>query len=122
PLHAHANPQEWLSAGERIQQRQAQLMIERQTAIEVPHTRDNQLFRLRNHLRIASDFCRGAQMLKSLFDRANIAGSIIDNRDHRSPLVLGSILANCLSREQATRTARAKALNRASILWWLERP
>src|SRR5690349_10644317 len=97
-------------------------MIERQTAIEVPHTRDNQLFRLRNHLRIASDFCRGAQMLKSLFDRASIAGSRLDNRGHRRRLVLGSILANCVSREQATRPARAKAWNRASILWWLERP
>ena len=46
----------------------------------------------------------------------------VDNGDHSSPLVLGSMRASCLSREQATRKARAKPLNSASILWWLERP
>ena len=65
-----------------------------------------------------------AQMAQRLEHRGEIAGFVIDHRyaHHNNPLVDGSILPSCLSREQATRSARAKALKMASILWWLERP
>src|SRR5271157_1150231 len=65
-----------------------------------------------------------AQMAQGLEDRGEVARLIIDHGyvHHNNPLVEGSILPNCLSREQATRSARAKALKMASILWWLERP
>ena len=46
-----------------------------------------------------------------------IAGLVVDDCDHSSPFVLGSISPSCLSREQATRSARANALKSASILW-----
>ena len=53
-----------------------------------------------------------------LFDRGQIARAVIDQGDraHSSPFVLGSIRASRLSRSQATRSARANALNTASIL------
>ena len=57
------------------------------------------------------------QVLERLSYRCEVARLIVDDGDHRSPLVLGSIFARRLSLEQATRRARAKALNRASSLW-----
>ena len=64
----------------------------------------------------------GAERGERLADRGEISGAVVDERDHNSPFVLGSIRANRLSCEQATRSARANALKTASILWWLERP
>ena len=70
-----------------------------------------------------------APMAASAFlHRGQVAGAVVDERDHSSsiahssPFVLGSIRASRLSFAQATRSARANALNTASILWWLERP
>src|SRR4051795_5294210 len=98
------------------------MLIQKFTAIEVPHPWHNHLIGSGDHRWISGDLHCSPEMLKGLFHRADIARTVINNRDHRSPLVLGSIFASCLSREQATRRARAKALNKASILWWLERP
>ena len=57
-----------------------------------------------------------SQVIERLFYRRQIAGLVIDDRDHSSPFVLGSIFWSRLSREQANRSARAKALNSASSL------
>src|SRR5262249_3224636 len=57
-----------------------------------------------------------------LSHRGEIAGPVVDQRDHSSPFVLASIGPSRWSFAQATRSARPKALNTASILWWFERP
>ena len=59
-----------------------------------------------------------AQMAQRLEHRGQIARFVIDDgyAHHNNPLVEGSISPSCLSREQATRSARAKALKMASIL------
>src|SRR5438876_1196870 len=46
--------------------------------------------------------------------RCQVARLVIDQGDHSSPLVLGSIRASRLSFAHATRSARANALNTAS--------
>ena len=48
--------------------------------------------------------------------RREIPGLVIDERDHNNPFVLGNIRASRLSFAHATRSARANALNTASIL------
>ncbi len=60
-----------------------------------------------------------AEMTQGLDHRGKITRLVIDDGyAHQSnPLVLGNISPSCLSREQATRRARAKALKMASILW-----
>ena len=59
-----------------------------------------------------------AQVAQRLEHRSQIARLVIDHRyaHHSNPFVEGSISPSCLSREQATRSARAKALKMASIL------
>src|SRR5439155_20990296 len=57
-----------------------------------------------------------------LLHRRQIARAIVNQCDQSSPFVDGNIFARRLSFAQATRRARANALNTASILWWLERP
>mgnify|MGYP003693635583 CR=1 FL=1 len=57
-----------------------------------------------------------------LAHRRQVAGAVVDERNHSSPFVLGSIFARRASFAHATRSARANALNTASMWWWLERP
>ena len=64
----------------------------------------------------------GAERRERLAHRRQVAGAVVDERDHSSPFVLGSIFASRASFAQATRSARANALNTASMWWWLERP
>ena len=59
---------------------------------------------------------------KRLAHRGEVAGAVVDERDHSSSFVLGSTRARRRSRAHATRSARANALNDASIRWWLDRP
>ena len=56
----------------------------------------------------------GADGRERLAHRRQVAGAVIDERNHNSPFVLGSVRASCLSREHATRSARPNALNTAS--------
>ncbi len=60
-----------------------------------------------------------AEMVQGFEHGGEVAGLVVDDGDtHQSrPFVDGSIAPSCLSREQATRRARAKALKMASILW-----
>ena len=59
----------------------------------------------------------GAEDAQRLADRGEVAGAVVDQRNHSSPLVLGSIFASLRSLAHATRSARANALKQASILW-----
>jgi len=83
---------------------------------------ESELFGRAHHGRVFGDLGCGAKRCEGLHHRSQIAGLVVDDCDHNKPLVLGSISPSCLSREQATRRARANALNSASILWWLDRP
>ena len=56
----------------------------------------------------------GAERGQRLLDRRQVAGAVVDQRDHSRPFVLGSIFASRASFAQATRSARANALNTAS--------
>ena len=56
----------------------------------------------------------GAEGGERLLDGRQVAGVIVDQCNHSSPFVLGSIRASRRSVEQATRSARANALNTAS--------
>ena len=58
----------------------------------------------------------GAERRQRLAHRREIARAVIDQRDHSSPFVLGSIFASRASFAHATRSARANALNTASIV------
>jgi hypothetical protein len=55
-------------------------------------------------------------MVKSFFNRGQIAGFVVHDGDHSNPFVLGKSRAIWRSRQQAARNARAKALNKDSIL------
>ena len=57
----------------------------------------------------------GARRGEALADRRQVAGAVVDERNHNSSLVLGSTRASRLSFEHAKRSARANALNSASI-------
>ena len=49
----------------------------------------------------------GAHCAQGFHDGGEVAGFVVDDGDHNNPLVLGSILLSCGSREQAKRRARA---------------
>src|SRR5262249_4705244 len=71
---------------------------------------------------LAADLRRHPHMLQRLLDRAQIAHPVVEDRDPRAhwlsvPLVDGTPVSSG-SIETATRSARAKALNEASIMWW----
>ena len=64
----------------------------------------------------------GADFGERVFDRTQVAGAVIQDRDHSSPFVEGNWPRSRRSVEHAYFSARAKHLKMASILWWLERP
>jgi len=82
----------------------------------MPDSRKDDFVRGGNGIDFTGHHNRRAQMVERFLHRIQIAGAVIQDRNHKSPLVLGSIRARRWSREQATRNARAKALNSASIL------
>ena len=56
------------------------------------------------------------EMVKRFFYRGKVPGLVVHDGDHSSPLVLGNRRAIRRSRQHAARSARAKALNKDSIL------
>ncbi len=83
------------------------------------HARQHHALRCFNGRKVAvRHLSLRAQMTQRLQHRGQVARLVIDHgyAHHNSPFVEGSIPASCLSREQATRKARAKALKMASIL------
>src|SRR6266404_3904262 len=121
PLHSQAYPKEWLARFRALQHSISQSrVVEAAQRGEVADAGQNDLvrgcdgFRLRGY----DDF--SAEVVEGLLHRIQVASTIIHDgdrwRDHSSPLVLGSMRPRRRSREQATRSARAKALHNASIL------
>src|SRR3954447_8187541 len=72
-------------------------------------------------VRIGGDRCAGADMLERLLHRAQGPHTVAEDRDPRHPdsvpFVEGTPVSSG-STETATRSARAKALKDASIMWW----
>src|SRR6185437_6866282 len=123
PLQANADSQERNSRASAFGNCLLQpAAVEELRRSKMPNTRQNNLLSATYNFRVLGGDCIRTDGRQRLHHRCKISGLVIDDRDHSNPLVDGSILPSCLSREQATRTARANALNRASTLWWFERP
>jgi len=73
-------------------------------------------FRPRNRRGIRGDRRLMPHMVKRLFYRGQVPRFVVNDRDHSNPFVLGSRRAIRRSRQHAARSARAKALNKDSIL------
>lgn len=81
----------------------------------MPHARKHEHFRRRNFRRLARDGDSSSELAEGPFYGRHVAGAVVDQRDvHNSSFVLGSTLRSRLSRDTAKRSARAKALKRAS--------
>ncbi len=119
PLHAHANPQERHAPGDRLAYGRGDPgLVQPARSREMTHARQDHPAGCTYVFRTIRYRDLGVQIAQRLDDRSQVAGLVVDDGDryHSNPLVLGNISPNCLSREQATRSARANALNRASIL------
>src|SRR5215472_5518471 len=116
PLHAYADSQKGLAGLDGVKHRRPEGLIQALAAREMANARHHELFGDRDRVRHGGYRGGNAQMLERLVHGADVAGAVVNDSDHSSPLVLGSMRASCRSREQATRKARAKALNKASIL------
>src|SRR6266851_7667192 len=122
PLHAQADAEQRPTFADAGQDRVDPGLIERPGRAEVSDAGDDDAARLGQiagrfwHEDVRPD--RGERFLH----RRQVAGLVIDERDHSRPLVLGNMRASRRSFAQATRSARANALKTASILWWLDRP
>src|SRR5260370_25859022 len=63
-----------------------------------------------------------AEFTEGVLHAAQVAGAVVEDGNHKSPLVEGSWSLRRASLEQANLMARAKHFKMASSLWWLERP
>src|SRR5262249_53102792 len=123
PLQANADTQKGSALGDLLFDGLAEAALFKEgSSLEVRHAGKDDLVGALHSFGIVGCQSVGTNCGQCLHHGREIAGLVIDDGDHKSPFVLGSILPSCLSREQATRKARAKALKRASTLWWLERP
>src|SRR5215469_3701358 len=124
PLQAQTDPQQrHLSRSNSITQYGSKRSVrQRGCRLEVPDSRNNALLGTSHNVRVIGDNALPTEVLNRLHYRCQVPGSVINNCNHSSPFVVGNILPNCLSFEQATRNARANALKSASILWWFDRP
>jgi len=124
-LQAQTDAEEVCAAGDGIAQRLAQSVRVQSgdKSATVAHAGQDQALGFGDRFRpVGGEYVR-AQAAQRAFDRGDIAGAVIEQGDvHRSSLVLGKTLRRRMSRETAKRSARAKALNRASTWWWEERP
>src|ERR1700746_3044923 len=118
PLHADAYAEEWHAALDRVCNSLLQARtFKRPCRCEVPDSWKHHLGRLGNVRWIRHNRALLLQAVKSFLHRDQIARTVIDDGNHTStPLVLGSSLSICGSRQQAARSARANALKSASIL------
>ena len=63
-----------------------------------------------------------ADLVQRVLHGTEVPRAVIDDGDHSKPFVDGNSFFSRASFEHAYFIARAKHLNTASILWWLERP
>ncbi len=84
-LHSQANPQDGLTLFEDLMMepidQSARLKILHR-AVESPHPRQDQFFRRREVSRVAGDHAGVANLPQHVFDRAEIAHPVVDDRDH----------------------------------------
>src|ERR1700731_3181223 len=85
PLHAHADSKKWFAAFDGIEHGRAQVFIQRLAAAEVPDSRHNNFLCVGDYGRIGSHPRVCAQMLQRFPYRADIARTVVDNRDHSKP-------------------------------------
>ena len=90
------------------------LAVERRRPRKVADSRDDDTLGIVERARTLGSPNLGPDRRERFAHRRQVAGSVIDKRDHKSPFVLGSVRASCRSREHATRSARPNALNTAS--------
>src|SRR6516162_4812550 len=89
---------------------------------EVPDTGQNDLGRAFQAASVSNHLELGSNRGEGIRHRPQVPSTIIEDADHRRPLVDGSWRRRRRSLEHAYFSPRAKHLKMASILWWLERP
>ena len=118
PLQAQANAQHRLLAGDCASHRGAQSTVtQRPRSGEIADSGNDQLLGIQHCVRITGHDALASQVSDGLHHRGQIPRAVIEDGNHKSPFVLGSMRPSWRSLEQATRKARANALNSASILW-----
>src|SRR5580704_8807099 len=119
-LHAEADAKEWRSALDAFEDdvREAELSEVAHRLRERPHARQHQPIGGAELVVVAGDGRACADVLERLLDRATIPHAVVDDGDagHVSvPFVLGTP-RSVASSAVAARSARAAALNAASIV------
>ena len=114
PLEPETDAEQGASRRDAGANRRRPAAIERDRGAEVAdawHDDRGRAFEIGRQRRVVQ---LGADGGERLAHRREVAGLVVDEGNHSSPLVLGSIRASRLSLAQATRSARANALNTAS--------
>ena len=99
-----------------LENRRAPGGVERGRGAEVADARNDEPLGRGQFGGIAGVQNRGPHRAERLAHRGQVAGAVVDERDHNSSLVLGSIFARRASLAHATLSARPNALKHASIL------
>src|SRR5205085_4966465 len=91
PLHAHTDSQKRNAASDGFQDSRTKIAIQSLAPAKMSDPRHDQLIGFGNHLWIIGDLdlTLRRDVLQRLLDRADVARAVIDNGDHRRPLVLG---------------------------------
>ena len=115
PLHSDTDPEKSLTGSDPLLQSLAYAAVRQLSrSSKVSHSGKDDFVCLAYNRWIVCDDAICFQMLECLLHRRQVSRPVIDNRDHSSPFVLGSIVASRASFAHATRSARANALNTAS--------
>src|ERR1039458_792990 len=123
PLHAQAYPEKRLAGRSALQHGLAQPRpVQSLQRGKMSHSWQYDLVRRYQRFRVVRNHNFSTELVERLLHGIEVAGAVIHDGDHSSPLVLGSMRPRRRAREHASRRARAKALKSASILWWLDRP
>src|SRR5271156_3680647 len=117
PLQAHTDSQKGRAHRDPLFHCLPQpVLLQKRRRLKVSHSRQHNLFSASHCIWIFGRFSLRTNGSQRLYHRGQISRLVIDDRDHSRPFVLGSISPNCVSFEHATLSARANALNSASIL------
>ena len=124
-LHAEADAEDRHAGVAALAQQpvEAELAYRRHRRRKRADARQDDTVRGSHDVVLAGDRRAGADMLEGLLGRAQVAHAVVEDRDrrpgaHSSPFVEGMPCSSG-SIETASRSARAKALNAASTMWWV---
>src|SRR5213594_1042913 len=106
PVHAETDPEKRPAFADALENGLDPRGVERSRRTEMSHAGDDDASRLAKRIRCFRYEHVGADRRQRLLHGGQVPGLVVDERDHSSPLVLGSIRASRLSRAQATRSAR----------------